>query len=117
MTAPVTLRDPAVIAAEISAVTIAAEAGSAFHEGARDALRWLLRGGPGPLGGQITGLPISLRAVVAELSAAEALAYGPPSGGCEYALGLEHALLWAEMATPSRPAQTNQHAIHGRSTP
>lgn len=106
MTAPVALRDSTVIAAEASAVAAAAAAGSTFHEGARDALRWLLTGGPGPLTGRITGLPISLRAVVAELSTAESIAFGRPSCQRDYALGLEHALLWAELATPSRPAET-----------
>jgi hypothetical protein len=80
MTAPVALRDPAVISAESDTLRTAAKSGSAFHQGARDALRWLLVGGPGPLTGGMTGLPIPLRAVVAELSAAEAVIYGRPSG-------------------------------------
>jgi hypothetical protein len=103
MTAPVALRDPTVVAAEIEALRPAAASGSAFHAGARDALRWVLAGGPGPLTGRITGLPIPLSAVVAEL-AAEALIYGRPSGCRDYALGLEHALMWAELATETTPA-------------
>jgi hypothetical protein len=103
MTAPVALRDPAVISAESDTLRPAAKSGSAFHQGARDALRWLLVGGPGPLTGGITGLPIPLRAVVAELSAAEAVIYGRPSGRRDYAMGLEHALMWAELATETAP--------------
>jgi hypothetical protein len=104
MTAPVALRDLTVVAAEIQALRAAAASGSAFHAGARDALRWVLAGGAGPLTGRITGLPIPLRAVVAELAAAEALIYGRPSGCRDYALGLEHALMWAELATKTTPA-------------
>ncbi|MEN3267562.1 MAG: hypothetical protein V7646_4456, partial [Pseudonocardia sp.] len=43
-------------------------------------------------------------AVVAELAVAEALIYGRPSGCRDYAMGLEHALMWAELATETTPA-------------
>jgi hypothetical protein len=104
MTMPVDLRDVGVISAESAALHIAAEKGSSFHEGARDALRWLLVGGPGPLTGAISDLPISFRAVVAELATAEALIYGEPSARSDYAMGLEHALMWAERATKAAPS-------------
>jgi hypothetical protein len=115
MSTPVALREPAALAAEITALDAAALAGSGFHEGARDALRWLLRGGPGPLTGRSIDLPIPLRAVVAELSAAGELAYGRPSGRRDYALGLEHALMWAEFATAARPAAPGRHESSVRS--
>lgn len=89
MATPVVLRDVGVISAESAALRIAAESGSPFHEGARDALRWLLVGGPGPLTGAISDLPISFRAVVAELAAAEALIYGAPAARSDYAIELE----------------------------
>lgn len=111
MSVPVALRDPAVVTAEVDALSVAAENGSTFHTGARDALRWVLVGGPGPLTGALTGLPIPLRAIVAELAAAEALIYGRPSGCRDYALGVEHALMWAELATETTPAAA------GRSEP
>jgi hypothetical protein len=79
---------------------------SSFSRGAAAALHWLVVGGPGPLTGATTA-PIDFGGVVEELAAAEAIIYGPPSTGREYARGVEHALLWAEFATsgPPIPAQ------------
>jgi hypothetical protein len=80
--------------------------GSSFSRGAAAALRWLTVGGPGPLTGAAAA-PIDFGGIVRELAAAEAIIYGPPSPGREYALGIEHALLWAEFATsgPPTPAE------------
>lgn len=109
---PARLRDPAVIARRRDALGTGVGAGCEFHRGARDALSWLLVGGRGPLTGQLVEAPVSARAIVRELAAAEAVLYGqpddrPPQGGVPgfsgYAAGLEHALMWAEMVTPEPP--------------
>jgi hypothetical protein len=78
------------------------------HPGAAAALRWLTLGGPGPLTGALA-TPITFEAIVRELATAEAIIYGPPSDGRQYARGVEHALLWAE--TPRRgPARSRSRA-------
>lgn len=77
--------------------------GNGFHEGARDALRWLVERGPGPLTGTAGGALVTAAAVVRELAAAQELMYGPPSPCRDYAAGLEHALMWACHATPAPP--------------
>ena len=77
--------------------------GKGFHQGARDALRWLVERGPGPLTGTVGGALITAAAVVRELAATQELMYGPPSPCRDYAAGLEHALMWACLATPVPP--------------
>ena len=103
MTAPVLLRARAVLTAELEALVPMAERGSPFHQGARDALRWLLAGGFGPWTGSRTDPPLPLSAVVAELAAAETQLYNGQSACRDYAAGLEHAIMWAESATPANP--------------
>jgi hypothetical protein len=80
---------------------------NSFAHGAVAALGWLIAGGPGPLTGAIAARH-DFGAIVHELAAAEAIIYGPPSIGREYALGVEHALLWAENATPAPPVPAEQ---------
>jgi hypothetical protein len=75
---------------------------SSFSQGAAAALRWLTSGGPAPLTGAAAA-PVDFGGIVHELAAAEAIIYGPPSTGREYARGVEHALLWAEFATSAPP--------------
>jgi hypothetical protein len=57
-----------------------------------------------------TAGPIDFGVIVQELAAAEAIIYGPPSTGREYARGVEHALLWAECATSSPPTPTQDRS-------
>lgn len=98
------LRDRDVRNELLAALTSAPDAGgNGFHDGARDALRWLVERGPGPLTGTAGGAPVTAAAVVRELAAAQELMYGPPSPGRDYAAGLEHALMWACLATPAPP--------------
>lgn len=105
------LRDPAVVQAQIaelrSRVPGSAE-GSAFEQGALDALRWVSEGGPGPLTGSVEGRPVSVQAIVRELATAEEVIYGRPSRCRDYGRGVEHALMWAQCATaaPPRPARS-----------
>jgi hypothetical protein len=75
---------------------------SSFSRGAAAALHWLTSGGRAPLTGAAAA-PIDFGGIVHELAAAEAIIYGPPSNGREYARGVEHALLWAEFATSAPP--------------
>jgi hypothetical protein len=75
---------------------------NSFTRGAVAALHWLTEGGVGPLSGALA-TSITFQAIVHELAAAEAIIYGPPSTGREYARGVEHALLWAESATSGPP--------------
>lgn len=84
--------------------------GTDFHRGAIGALRWLLEGGPGPLTGGMEGRPVSARAIVSELAAAEAIIYGGRSRRREYGQGVEHALMWAELATAAPPLPTRRSA-------
>jgi hypothetical protein len=118
MTAQARLRDRDALAAEMTALRdrVGGER-CAFRQGARDALRWLVRGGPGPLTGVVTGLPIPARAIVGELGVAEDLIHGRPSGPRDYAMGLEHALMWAEYATAASPSATRQAGVADRSVP
>jgi hypothetical protein len=101
---PVRFREQAAIAAELGALAAATSLAPGFRAGARAALEWVVRGGPGPLTGALTTPSPPFRAVVAELSAAEAVIYGRPSPHRDFAVGVEHALLWAEQATPARPS-------------
>jgi hypothetical protein len=102
--APVRLHDQETIAAELDALATAASLSAGFRAGAAAGLRWVTGGGPGPLTRVMATSPPAWRAVVAELSAAEAVIYGRPSARHDFALGVEHALLWAEFATPTPPS-------------
>lgn len=100
---PARLREGGELSAQLHALGAESErTGSLFVRGARDALRWLLGGGPGPLTGALE-TPIAVPAIVHELAAAEAVIYGPPSAQRDYASGVEHALMWAQFATASPP--------------
>jgi hypothetical protein len=86
-----------------------------FDQGARDALRWLVKGGPGPLTGAVDRARIAATAVVRELAAAQDIMYGPPSPWRDYAAGLEQALMWACHATAAPP--TRPPAVHRSGVP
>ncbi len=103
MTTPARLREPHVLAMQMNALSSVAHPVSGFDRGARDALRWLITGGPGPLTGLVPGLPVTARAIVRELAYAEALIWGNARGRRQYAMGLEQALMWAEFVTPAPP--------------
>jgi hypothetical protein len=62
---------------------------SDFDQGVHDALTWHLGGGPGPVSGAMTGLPVPATAVKEELAAAEAVLTKCCGG---YAAGIVHAL-------------------------
>jgi len=106
---PARLREGGELSAQLSVLGAESErTASSFVRGARDALRWLVGGGPGPLTG-VLETPIALRSVVHELAAAEAVIYGPRSAQRDYASGVEHALMWAQFATacpPTPPQRT-----------
>ncbi|MEK6441538.1 hypothetical protein [Pseudonocardia sp. T1-2H] len=105
MSSPARLREPEVLAAQLSALrTVGKRTGSTFCLGAMEALRWLTEGGPGPLTGALIGRSVTFRAIVRELSAAEAVIYEHPSEQRRYAEGVEHALMWAQFTTPAPPA-------------
>lgn len=98
------LRERGVLAEQMVALRARGESDRRdFYKGALDALRWLTEGGSGPLTGAVGGPPVSARAVVRELAAAEELIYGRPSTCRDYACGLEHALMWAQFATAAAP--------------
>lgn len=103
MTTPVRLLEPHVLALQMEALSSAAHPASDFDRGARDALLWLITGGPGPLTGLVPGLPIVARAIVRKLACAAALIWGNAPGQRQYAMGLEQALMWAEFVTPAPP--------------
>jgi hypothetical protein len=107
--APIQLREPAAIAKELGALA-ACSLPQGFGAGARAALEWVTRGGRGPLTGALTAQPPTMRAVVAELSAAESIIYGRPSPLRDFAVGVEHALLWAEFATPTPASMRSMRA-------
>lgn len=114
MSAPVRLREPTAIAAELTALTAARSLPGGFRTGARAALLWATRGGAGPLTGAIVTPPPPMREIVAELSAAEAIIYGRPSTCRDFAVGVEHALLWVECATPTPPSERSMPATGER---
>jgi len=74
-----------------------------FDRGAYDTLKWLVEGGPGPLTGEMVGLPIPAAVIVHELAAAEAVLSTTPSRCYGYAAAVLETLMWAEMATPEPP--------------
>jgi hypothetical protein len=115
MTSLARLRERGVVAAQMAALREQGESGESdrreFHRGALDALRWLTEGGPGPLTGVVDGPPVSAHVVVRELAAAEELIYGRPSKHRDYAMGLEHALMWAQFATAAPPVPARHGAL------
>jgi hypothetical protein len=111
MTIPTRLRQREILDAQLAQCR---QVDNSFNEGAVAALRWLTRGGHGPLTGARAGF-ISFTTVVHELAAAEALIYGVASDRRDYACGVEHALLWAEYAAPGPPvAAEAQNHVRGR---
>lgn len=116
------LRARAVIEDEIAALAphqggndIGAPPGEAAREvgeflrSARQALRWLLVGGPGPLLSEVDvpAGPVPARAVVAELGRAEEVIYGRSSRRYDVARarGVQHALMWAQYAAATSPSR------------
>ena len=98
-TIPIRLRQRAILDAQLAQCR---RIDNRFTRGAGAALHWLTAGGFGPLSGALA-TSITFPAIVHELAAAEAIIYGPPSTGREYARGVEHALLWAESVTSGPP--------------
>jgi hypothetical protein len=85
-----------------------------FRRSARQALRWLLVGGSGPLlaGPLLADVDVGAgavpaRAVVAELGRAEKVIYGWSSRRLDVARarGVQHALMWAQYATATPPSR------------
>src|SRR3954452_21908312 len=99
---PIRLRDREILDAQLVRCR---QIDNSFTQGAAAGLRWLTSGGPGPVTGTLA-TSIHFQSIVHELAAAEAIIYGPPSSGRDYAYGLEHALLWAENATTGPPVPT-----------
>ena len=105
MTSPARLREPEVLAGQMAALCAESKrTASQFALGALDALQRLTHGGPGPLTTDVVQQPVTVRAVVHELAAAEAVIYGRRQSRREYARGVEHALMWAQYATAAPPA-------------
>jgi hypothetical protein len=101
------LRDPEVLATQLAVSSAeCARTGHRFCCGARDALRWLLEGGHGPLTGVVCAAPPPRRTIVGELAAAEAVIGPHQSSASGYAQGVEHALMWAQLVTPAPPTPT-----------
>jgi hypothetical protein len=101
-----------VLAAQIAALRAASKGtDSEFLRGALDALHWLIEGGPGPLTADAAHKPVTVRAVVHQLAAAEAVIHGRRLNRRAYAQGVEHALMWAQYATaaPPVPAEATPH--------
>ena len=116
MTSPARVREPEVLAEQMAALCAESKrTGSKFALGALDALQWLTEGGPGPLTGGAAQKPVTVRAVVHELAAAEAIIYGRQLSRREYAQGVEHALMWAQYATaaPPVPLKPRPRGHHG----
>jgi hypothetical protein len=98
-TIPTRLRQREILDAQL---TQCRRVDNSSSRGAVAAVHWLTDGGVGPLSGALA-TSITFQGIVGELAAAEAIIYGPPSTGREYAHGVEHALLWAESATSGPP--------------
>ena len=99
MTIPIRLRQREILDAQL---TRCRRVDNPVNRGAVAALRWLTVGGAGPLTGALA-TSINFEAIVRELATAEAIIYGLPSDGRQYARGVEHALMWAESATSGPP--------------
>jgi hypothetical protein len=118
VTTPARVRPPEVLAGQITVLRDAhTRTSSEFVLGALDALQWLTEGGPGPLTAEAAAKPVTVRAVVHELAAAEAIIYGRRLNRRAYAQGVEHALMWAQYATaappvPSAETPPRQHTVH-----
>jgi hypothetical protein len=97
------LRPQAVLIRQREAHTSGARREAGFDRGAYDTLTWLIEGGPGPLTGEMVGLPIPAAVIVHELAAAEAVLSTAPSRCYGYAAAVLETLMWAEMATPEPP--------------
>jgi hypothetical protein len=98
------VREPAVLAEQMAVLCAESKrTPSMFSLGALDALRWLTRGGQGPLTADDAPQPVTVRTVIHELAAAEAVIYGRQHSRREYARGVEHALMWAQYATSAPP--------------
>jgi len=97
------LRPQAVLIREREVHTPGARREAGFDRGAYDTLKWLVEGGPGPLTGEMVGLPIPAAVIVHELAAAEAVLSTTPSRCYGYAAAVLETLMWAEMATPEPP--------------
>jgi hypothetical protein len=86
----------------------AAEVGE-FRRSARQGLRWLLVGGPGPLlaDADVGAGPVPARAVVAELGRAEKVIYARSSRRLDVARarGVQQALMWAQYASATPPSR------------
>jgi hypothetical protein len=80
-----------------------------FRRAAREALGWLLVGGPGPLTAQDDAptAPVPAPAMVAELARAEAVIYTRSARRRDIARarGVQNALMWAQYATASPPSR------------
>ena len=94
------LRPTADLVRERDVHTAGARREAGFDRGAYDSLKWLVEGGPGPLTGELVGLPLPAAVIVHELAAAEAVLSTSPGRCHRYAAGVLEALMWAEMATP-----------------
>jgi hypothetical protein len=111
------VREPEVLAEQMAALCAESKGtASEFALGALDALQWLTQGGPGPLTTDVAQLPVTVRAVVHELAAAEAATYGRRPSRREYARGVEHALMWAQFATAAPPAPLESKPSASRRT-
>ena len=97
------LRPTADLARQRDVHTAGARREAGFDRGAYDSLKWLVEGGPGPLTGELVGLPLPAAVIVRELAAAEAVLSTSPGRCHGYAAGVLEALMWAEMATSSPP--------------
>lgn len=96
------LRDRDAVEAQIAALALEADARE-FYRGSPDGLRWLIDGGPAPLSAAVAEILLSSRVLVKEMAVAEDCIYGRRSRRRDYARGLEHALMWAQRATPEPP--------------
>lgn len=106
------LRDTDVLAAQLAISSQECERnGPRFCFGVRDALRWLLWGGPAPLTGTLSDVPVPCAVIVHELGAAEAAIHPRGSSASQYAEGVEHALMWAQLVTPAPPAPSPQPTV------
>jgi hypothetical protein len=118
VTSPARVRPPEVLAGQIAALRVASKrTTNEFRLGALHALRWLTEGGPGPLTADATPLPVTVRAVVHELAAPEAVIHGRRLNRRAHAQGVEHALMWAQYATaapplPSEPTPRRHRSVH-----
>ena len=81
------LRPTADLVRERDVHTAGARREAGFDRGAYDSLKWLVEGGPGPLTGELVGLPLPAAVIVRELAAAEAVLSTSPGRCHGYAAG------------------------------